>query len=735
MFGVLTAALLFVALNGNISRNGLIRDSNAMRENYLGQLQMLTDVNVTTGNLFLSYRTYYLEYPNMARMQTRANEINNRTNIILTDLQGYLDTLKARNAAPQEIINVEAAIAKIQNEVVPLNSRLRELMQSNQIEEAHELIISDEMRIIRSSLQDDLIAVIYSDCLTQTNFYLDESVKTMRGQNMQILIGVSGALVLLVVLCVLVIRSIIVPIKRLSDISENVANGYLNVNIDSSANDEAGHLAKGFAHMVYVIDKLVNELVRMGNAIECDGDLEARVDINQFAGVYRDVADTVNKMMDGQSRDILEMLGCLEEYGNGNFDATARKLPGKKIVMNHAMDKMRDNLKSVSGDVDKLVSAAIDGNLSARADVVKYSGDWINLMNGLNRLLEVISAPLNESAEVLNHVSNGMFDRKMVGDYKGDYLKIKIAMNTTVSNINSYIDEISQALTQFSQNDLTAKISREYVGSFAIIKDALNNIGDTLSSVIGNITSSAENVASGARSISDSSMQLATGASEQASSIEELNATVFVINESTIKNSENAEHAKNLSDNSKVNAANGDENMKQMLSAMQGITDSSQKITNIIKVIEDIAFQTNLLALNAAVEAARAGEHGKGFAVVAEEVRTLASRSQAAAKETAGLIENSASKVNDGTKIAAATADALRTIVDDIDKTSSIIIDIAQSSNEQSEAINQITQGLSQITNVVQNNSATSQESASASEQLSGQAELLQNMVREFKLR
>jgi methyl-accepting chemotaxis protein len=172
-----------------------------------------------------------------------------------------------------------------------------------------------------------------------------------------------------------------------------------------------------------------------------------------------------------------------------------------------------------------------------------------------------------------------------------------------------------------------------------------------------------------------------------------------------------------------------------MLAAMQAMNNASANISNIIKVIDDIAFQTNILALNASVEAARAGQHGKGFAVVADEVRNLSAKSADAAKETAALIEQSIKNTNEGGKIVVRVDESLRAIADIAQLNANQISEMNESSRGQSDAMEQVASDITQLSSVVQSNSATAEETAASSEEMSAQAEMLNEVVARFRLR
>ena len=263
---------------------------------------------------------------------------------------------------------------------------------------------------------------------------------------------------------------------------------------------------------------------------------------------------------------------------------------------------------------------------------------------------------------------------------------------------------------------------------------ALKQMVEKNQKTLSNIKEAAYQVTTSSSQVASASEALAQGSTEQASAIEEITASIDDITEKTKKNAEDANEAASLIGKAIVDVKKGNEEMQNMVVAMKEINDSSENISKIIKVIDDIAFQTNILALNAAVEAARAGDAGKGFAVVAEEVRNLAAKSAAAAAETAEMIEDSIRKVEAGSKIADDTARALEQITVDVQESEVIVTEIAEASNYQATAIAQIDRAIEQVSQVVQTNSATSEECAAASVELSNQASRMRDLISVYNL-
>ncbi|MBU2023727.1 MAG: hypothetical protein KKA29_15570, partial [Gammaproteobacteria bacterium] len=301
-------------------------------------------------------------------------------------------------------------------------------------------------------------------------------------------------------------------------------------------------------------------------------------------------------------------------------------------------------------------------------------------------------------------------------------------LQLTVSQVNAAIDAAVN-------NDLTQRVETEDKSDMMLsISQGVNSLLDTMTEIIINIKNASDAVYTGAREISNGNTDLSNRTEQQASSLEETASSMEELTGTVRQNADSAKQANTLASNAVTVAIDGGHLIEDVVKTMASINESSQKIADIIGMIDGIAFQTNILALNAAVEAARAGEQGRGFAVVASEVRTLAQRSANAAKDIKDLISESATKINNGNDLVNKSGNTMREVVSAIKQVNDIMAEIASASAEQSSGLDEIGKAVSQMDEMTQQNAALVEEAAAASESLLGQADQLTMNVNKFIL-
>jgi len=404
------------------------------------------------------------------------------------------------------------------------------------------------------------------------------------------------------------------------------------------------------------------------------------------------------KVSEYQARETAQVVASLEKLAQGDLafdtkvaqgDADTAQAEKTFQTIAGAIRGSAEAVRGLTRDVATLSEAAIAGRLSTRADASQHQGDFRKIVEGVNKTLDAVLAPIAEAAQVLE---------------------------------------------KLAQRDLRARVSGNYQGDHARIKDSLNATGQALHEAMAQVASAVDQVSSAATQIASSSQAVAAGASEQAASLQQTTASLDSVGSMTKQSADNAAQANTLSQGARAAATEGATAVEQMQGAMTKIRASAEGTSQIIKDINDIAFQTNLLALNAAVEAARAGEAGRGFAVVAEEVRSLALRSKEAATKTEALIRESVKQAGEGEVTSRQVAGKLGEIVAGIGKVSDIVSEIAAAAKEQTIGIDQVSSAVGEMDKVTQQNAASAEQSSSAASELSGQAEELAAMVGAFQL-
>ena len=346
-----------------------------------------------------------------------------------------------------------------------------------------------------------------------------------------------------------------------------------------------------------------------------------------------------------------------------------------------------------------------------------------------------IVRPIQELHGVADKISKGELDVEVKVSSNDEIGGVAESIEKTVvrlKNYIKYIDEIAEILGEIGNGNLHYVLKQDYAGEFGKIKEGLENLSSKLAETIEGIDTTATQVTGGAGQIAQAAQALAEGAVNQAAAVEELLATITDISGQVRENAEYAKNAAEDADDVKNNIEHSNQEMRQLVNAMEEINECSNAISAIIANIEEIADQTNLLSLNASIEAARAGEMGKGFAVVANEVGNLSSESVLAVQKSTELIQNSINAVKRGMDLVGNAADRLSESVEGVVHLTNSINELSSIADRQKDSLAEVEKGLDQISNVVNDNSAMSEESAASSEELSAQAATLNEMIEFF---
>ncbi|MBE0469829.1 MAG: PAS domain-containing protein [Methyloprofundus sp.] len=405
-----------------------------------------------------------------------------------------------------------------------------------------------------------------------------------------------------------------------------------------------------------------------------------------------------------------------------NIDIFHKKPAHQRQMLDALSEPMTANIE-VAGYHFELAMLPITNRAGVRTGTLV---EWRDRTQEV-QLLENVGATVKKAQQ------GYLGERIDVSQLEGVAYELSESINELMDSIQGAMNDVIRVTTGMADGDLTQTIDNEFDGELGELKHAINSSISRIDGIISVAMEASHVVDGAAREVSQGSHDLSERVQQQAAALEQTSATMDQMNSTIQHNTENTQHASGIARSVQQTAQQGSEVMGQTIIAMEAIQESSHKISEIVTLIDGIAFQTNLLALNAAVEAARAGDHGRGFAVVAGEVRGLAQKSAEAAKDIKKLIEESVNRIDQGTKLASQSGEVLKGITSSIDEVAEMIQQVAKATEEQAQGIHQVHDAITSIDQVTQQNAALVEETAAASESMRDQSNNLNNEMSFFK--
>ncbi|MEL6582548.1 MAG: methyl-accepting chemotaxis protein [Pseudomonadota bacterium] len=516
----------------------------------------------------------------------------------------------------------------------------------------------------------------------------------------------------------LVGRSVIGPLQQLTHAISSLAADDEDVTLPEARHDEFGKIGAG----VGTIRKASREASSFKHAMQASGTMI------MVADEHHRIHFTSAALADHFSENEAEIRKSLPNFRaadvvGSSFDDFHKNVHHQRAMMDALKDRHMAKIALGSCRFDLMISPVFSNSGRRVGCVVQ----WIDVTAQLSIQQDIDG--------VIRQAISGDFTGRVTARFEGTVLnRMADNVNTLIDTFEGGVNALQRAIGGMADGDLAVRMEGDYKGTFASLQKDLNSTITRIEELVADIQVTTQEINANSGTISEDANALSQRTESQAASLEETAATMEQMSSTIRNNAENAQTATDLAASTEEKADQGGTIVGDAVGAMARIEESSEKMSQIISVIDSIAFQTNLLALNAAVEAARAGDAGKGFAVVASEVRTLAQRSSEAAKDIKELIQFSSSHVGEGVQLVRQTGDALSEIITSISQVNAAINDITAMSKEQATGVDEISSALSEMDGMTQKNASMAEQSASRASRLAEKATALSDLVQFFRI-